>query len=293
VKRVQSMTGYGRAAVDPQVGGFRVELRSVNGRHLDVRVNLPRSDAELEIRLVRLVRERLERGRVEVTVTEQPGAEGLRVRANLDLAAATLAALEHLRQRLGLPGPIPLELIAAQRGVLELAEPSDPARLRAAVERGVADALAALEEGRVEEGRALTADLRGHLRVLRGSLLRVRELSAAAPEALRRKLLARLEDLLGSDARLDPARLAGEVALLAARADIHEEMARAESHFHRVDALLEGAGPVGRKLDFLCQEIGREVNTMGAKLDDSAAIDEVLIMKSAVERIREQAQNLE
>jgi uncharacterized protein (TIGR00255 family) len=104
---------------------------------------------------------------------------------------------------------------------------------------------------------------------------------------------ARLEELLGSEARIDPARLAAEVAVLAARWDISEELVRARSHLDRVDALLRGPGPVGRKLDFLCQEIGREVNTMGAKVDDLDALGDVLQMKAEVERMREQAQNLE
>jgi uncharacterized protein (TIGR00255 family) len=287
------MTGFGRASVDPEFGRLRIEARSVNGRHLDVRVTLPRADGELEIRLVRRVRERLERGRVDVTVVEEGGAAGPNVRVNAEAAAAVHRALDELRQRLGLPGSVTLDLVAAQRGVIEAVEAGDPDRTRAAIVRGVDAALDMLEDGRVEEGRALVADLRVQIDLLGAALERLRGLAAAAPEAVRARLRSRLADLLGPESAIDPQRLAAEVTLLAARADIHEEIARARSHVDRVAALLDGGGPVGRKLDFLCQEMGREVNTMGAKLDDGAAIDEVLAMKTAVERIREQAQNLE
>jgi uncharacterized protein (TIGR00255 family) len=292
MRSVQSMTGFGRAST--QVGGesFRIELRSVNGRHLDVRINAPVADAELEVRLLRLVRARIERGRVDLTVAQENGTLAT-ARVNLDAAVAAHAALEAIRARLGLAAPVSLDLVAAQRGVLGTGPLAASEPFYAALEQGTRDAIDALLRARAEEGAALLAELSRHLAALRAGAGRLRALAAAAPEAARRRLQARLDDLLGAEPRLEPARLAAEVALLATRSDIQEELTRADSHFDRVEALLGGPGPVGRKLDFLCQEIGREVNTMGAKLDDLAGIGEVLGMKAELERMREQAQNLE
>ena len=287
------MTGYGRAQARLPLGGFRIEVRSVNGRYLDVRVNLPFADAELETVLVRLLRDRLERGRIDVTVVEESSEGAARVRPNLALASAHRDALEAIRAGLGLPDPVRLELIAAQRGVLEMVPAGEPERIHDAVQRGVAEALEGLVRSRAEEGAALVVDLRARVAAIREAAFRLRSAAAAAPEAARRRLQARLDELLGSAARVDPARLATEVALLATRADVHEELVRMESHLDRVDALLGGGGPVGRKLDFLCQELGREANTISAKIDDLAAVTEMLQIKVEVERMREQAQNLE
>jgi len=290
---VQSMTGYGRAVVRLADGCFRIELRSVNGRHLDARANLPFSDAELETLLLRRVRERLERGRIDLNIVEEWEEGSAKVHPNLALAAAHRDALEAIRSALGLADHVSLEMIAAQRGVLSTAPCTAPPRVHAALLQGLDEALDGLVRTRAEEGAVLVSDLRARVASIRAAAIRLRGAAAAAPEAARRRLQARIDELLGSDARLEPARLAAEVALLAARSDVHEEMVRTQSHLDRADAMLAGAGPLGRKLDFLCQEIGREVNTMGAKIDDLAALSEILHMKAELEKVREQAQNLE
>lgn len=274
-------------------GSFRIEVRSVNARYLDARVNLPFVDAELHTEILRTLRARLERGRVELTVVAESSAAGAGVRADLPLAASYHEAIEGIRAHLGIDAPVSVDLIAAQRGVLEAAAPRESALVRSALDQGVREALDALEAARTEEGAALVDDLRRRVAALRAATSRLESAAKDDPEGRRLKIQGRIEEIFGSMAQIDPTRVAAEAAMLALRSDVHEEIVRIRSHLDRAENLFSGEGPIGRKLDFLCQEIGREVNTSGAKVDATTAVDEVLLMKAEVDKMREQAQNLE
>jgi len=290
---MRSMTGFGRATCEIEGRRYVVELRSLNHRFLEVKPRLPWADPSLEQRVVQAIRGRLERGVVSITVRDEgSGAAARGAQADLPLARSVYRALEEIRESLGLAEPVSLALVAAQAGVLTVGDPvADPEALWAGLSRGIDAALTALIEARKREGQALSADLRARVATLRrlGD-----ELAAHAKEAPReaaRRLHARVERLLteAEGVTLDPQRLALEVALLADKSDVSEELTRLATHLDEVDALLAAEGAIGRRLDFLAQELHREVNTIGSKTQAARVID----AKAEVERLREQVQNVE
>lgn len=295
-----SMTGFGRGEAAAAGGRVVVEIRSVNHRFCEVALRLPPRLAALEPGLRKLVTDRVARGRVDVTLTIQPDERAARGPAiDWALAEGLRSRLEELKQRLGLPGEVDVALLAAQRGVLSGEEPGPEPEWEPVAE-ATERALAALAAMRSREGAALQADLQGRLGRMR---LLVEEVAARAPLVpleYRDRLAARLKALLGDGGGsvlgpggLDPTRLEQEVALLADRADVTEELTRLRSHLGQVEALLAAAEPVGRKLEFLLQEIHREVSTVGSKSADLAIARAVLELKAELERVREQVANVE
>jgi uncharacterized protein (TIGR00255 family) len=287
-----SMTGYGTASA--QVGGASIviEVRSVNHRFLDVRTRLPALLSDHASAVDELARKLLARGRVEVTGRVDGLLEG-EVVLHRDRARSALLALQELRDDLGLREAIPLALLGAVPGLF-VDKARDPEDTHNAVVHAAQGACTALLSMRRAEGAALATDLRARI-------ARVEELSgrvaARAPELTSRyrdKLRARVEALLaGTGVALDPARIEQEVALLADRSDVSEEITRLESHCRQFSALLRPDDePVGRRLEFLLQEMGREVNTLGSKVDDLALTACMLDLKAELERLREQVQNV-
>lgn len=293
-KPVFSMTGFGAGEARIAGGRVRVEVKSVNHRYLDVTVKGPREYVSLETRVLEAVRARLKRGKVDVFVsrTTDPGEPGA-VKANIPLARGWKDALETIRRELALPGEVTLGMIAGQRDiVLAGGDEADPERDWAAIEKALAEAIDKNAAMRAEEGRRTLGDLRG----LAAELTR---LAAAADlrapkvvEEHRARLVERLKKLLG-DTTLEPSRLEQEVALLADRTDVHEELVRLAGHLDQLGTILDGGGEIGRKLDFLLQEIGRETNTLGSKANDAELGRVVVDLKATAERIREQIQNVE
>jgi len=289
------MTGYGSGAGPVAGGRVNVEVKSVNHRFLDVTVKGPREYASLEARLAEAVRARVRRGKVDVFVTrETDTGDPNAVQVNLELARGYVSALKLLQGELGLAGDPTLALVSAQRDVLVAGGPKADAETDAdAVEAALAGALERLAAMREREGERLAADMREQLAILRRLSA---EATARAPKVVddhRAKLAERLAKLLGSEMAVDPARLAQEVALLADRADVHEELVRLGSHLEQLDAILSAGGEAGRKLDFLLQEVGREINTLGSKANDAELARIVVDLKATAERIREQLQNVE
>jgi len=300
---VRSMTGYGAGDVLTADGSrWIVEARSVNHRFLEVIVRLPRDHSALEDRVRAAASSRLQRGRVEIAVTREDVTKRTRV-AKLDaaLAARYASAIEEVRGALGTTDPLPLMFLLGLPDVLRFEEACDEAETAwSALEPALAAALRALVGMREAEGARLAEDL--DTRVARLSSL-TEGIAGRAPElvaAHAQRLRGRVEDLLravSSDGRvvsLDDARLAQEVALLADRTDISEELTRLRSHFAQASQLLgEGDGTIGRKLEFLLQEMGREVNTIGSKTQALENTRAVLEMKAELEAMREQIQNVE
>ena len=287
------MTGYGRGTCD--VGGRRlvVELRSLNHRFLEVKLRLPWSDPAVEAHLTALLRSRLQRGVVNVSVRDEGGGGADEVQADLGLARSYARALAEVRDALGLPEPISLALITAQPGVLQVGERiGDGEELWAALKPGVEAALQALTEARAREGAALKADLATRATTLGALAAELRELTRDAPEQYRKKLRERIERAL-ADQSLDPQRLAQEVAFLADKADVAEELTRLDAHLGELERLLAQQGPAGRRLDFLTQELNREINTIGSKSQSAQVAARVVDAKAEIERLREQIQNVE
>ena len=287
------MTGFG-AAEGPVAGGrLRIEIRTVNHRFFNFAPKLPGDLAALEGELRERLRRDLERGHVAVQArwVELPAPdEGLRV----DVARAQLVAarLRELRDALGLAGEVTLELVARQPAVLTGETAPRPEITWDAMEPVVAAAAADCRAMRKREGEALTRELRHRLDALEAAGETV---ARAAPERLireRDRLRASVSELLDGRA-LDENRLAQEIALLADRLDITEELVRFRAHLAAARMALDGDRPAGKQLGFLVQELGREVNTMGSKANDAAIVQQVIAMKGELEKVREQIENLE
>lgn len=293
---MRSMTGQGRAVAE--VGGRRatVEIRAVNHRFFDLKLRAPWIDPGIEERISHAIRQLAERGAFSVTIREEGIAQGTRVWVDVPLAASIAAALEELRVALADPSPVPLSLVVAQPGVINVGEGGvrEPDVVFAVVQPALAGALAKLVEMRKQEGAALAADLGRRFGHMSDIVNQINTLAAASPEEWRRRLTERLQKLLApTNVALDERRLANEVAILADRLDVTEEIVRLCSHLFQAQALLAKDEPAGRRLDFLIQEISREVNTIGSKAQSAEIVKYVVEAKAELERIREQVQNVE
>lgn len=290
---IKSMTGYGKAEFVMERGKLTVEMRSVNHRYGEISIKLPRTLIRFENDVRKTVSERLKRGKIDVFIQLEASPEGSPPMVNVPLAKAFYQAFASLREELGIAEPVPLSLIVAQKDVLAVTENGvDAEGMRDELLAVVANAVETMETMRVSEGRELAEDLvrrRGNLSLL---MERVAARAPTVPLEYLDKLTARLAQF-GSDKFPDEARFAQEVALMADRCDITEELVRFGSHLVQFDAALESAEPVGRKLDFLLQEMGREVNTIGSKANDGEITSCVVELKAELEKIREQVQNIE
>jgi uncharacterized protein (TIGR00255 family) len=291
---IKSMTGYGKGDAVSEQGSFTVEIRSVNHRYGEVSVRMPRAFLSQENEIKRQVSTVLKRGKIDVTVQweEASGIDTI-PQVNRELALGYCETFRQLSGELGLPGEVPLALILAQKGVLrDSGTLIDETELLPQLTQAVSSAVAAIDSMRTREGEALAADLQARRRQVAEWVEQVRERTPLMVTEYQQKLSARLEQLLG-DVELDPARLAQEVALLADRCDITEELVRLDSHFAQFDEALRLKEPVGRKLDFLMQEMNREVNTIGSKANDASVATLVIQVKAEMEKMREQVQNVE
>src|SRR5213080_4497278 len=274
------MTGYGAGAAEAPGARVTVEIRGVNQRVLDAKVAVPREYAAWETEIREGVRKTAQRGRVEVTVlrTPIPGKRRYRVTVQPALARAYVGAARKLVRTLRLAGSPSLGDVLRLPGLFEVSEaPPDLGRERAERRR---------------EGAHLERDMRRRTTQLRALMARIRRRLPQALAALRRQVEERLVRLVGGS-ELDPSRIAHEVAMLAERGDITEELVRLESHLAALAAALGERGPVGKRIDFLVQEVHRELNTTGAKAGDLAITDLVLAAKGELEKLREQVQNVE
>lgn len=292
---VRSMTGFGRAEVHRGAIVVAVEARSVNHRHLDIALRLPRALAALELDARRLVQGRLERGRVDVTVqlALEAGQAPSRVKVDVELARDYLAQARTLAAALDVPGAPGLDWLLERPGVLRLEETEAvPPEPWPALAEALGLALDELVARRAAEGERLAQELR----TLHGELTALAAvLAARAPAAAARReerLRERLRALLG-ESPIDETRILAEAAVWADKSDVTEELARLRAHLSEFLLLLDKGGPVGRPLDFLLQELHREVNTIGSKADDLEMSQAMLAAKGVLERIREQVQNLE
>ncbi len=287
------MTGYGVAAGPLNGGHVQAELRTVNHRHLNLSVKLPAGLQELEGDLRHRLRDRLERGHVALTVRwlQEPTRDAV-VGVNADRARGLVEALKALQTTLDLPGDIDVGLIARQQDVISVTAgggaPIDREALFGIVDRAVDDVVAM----RDQEGAALGAALSGLLSALRDALGRIEAQAPSRLERERDRLRANVQALLNGQVA-DEARLAQEIALLADKLDVSEEVTRLRAHFTACVRSLESPEAAGRRLAFLGQEMLREINTIGSKANDATIAHEVIAMKGTVEKFREQVENVE
>ena len=291
---IRSMTGFGQA--ESRAVGWRcsAELRSVNGRHLDVRLRLPSGLAPLEEPLKKRVRAACERGNIDGSVTLLPDAGGApALTVNRPLLAAYRAALQEIAGLLGQGVQVTLGDLLSNR---ELIQPQSWEGQREAVEALVQaaldEALRGLLRMRETEGAALKAELLARADAVQALAGQAQPLTADLPQQYARRLRDNLEKLSGGNLP-DEERILQEISLFADRCDVSEEFARLHTHLEHLRGLLEQGGPVGRKFEFLLQELNRETNTLGSKSSDAQVSALVVDMKSEIEKLREQVQNIE
>ena len=291
---VLSMTGYGRAGALLHGRDIKVELRSVNARFLEYSDRLPRSCAFLQDKLKKLVAARVSRGKVELNLSIQAvTAADTVVTVNWPLAQGYRDALRDLAQRMELPDDLTAGMVARFPDVLaQTAAPANEDELWQGVQTVAQQALDAFVAMRAAEGEKLRADVENRLAAVETLVGQIEQQSAGRVQAYSEKLYARLQELLG-DRSIDEGRLVTEAAIFADKTAIDEETVRLHSHVAQYREILALDEPIGRKLDFLTQELNREANTIGSKCQDVAVTRLVVELKSEIEKIREQIQNIE
>jgi uncharacterized protein (TIGR00255 family) len=291
---LRSMTGFGAATLAADGWTVHAEARSVNHRHLLVKVRLAPELSAAEGELEAAVREAVERGSVQLLVEASSRAAN-EVEIDAQLAKRYRARLARLSRELGLDERPTLATLLALPGVVgaQAQQPAEDKRLRRALVRAAQRALAGLVRMRQVEGAAIGKDLARHARALARLARRIEKRMPDVVRGHQQGLRARVQALLGGQEALAPADLAREIALLSDRLDVSEELVRLASHLAQLDGLLARGGRVGRELDFLVQEVFRELNTIGSKCADARVAHDVIEAKAIAERLREQVQNLE
>jgi uncharacterized protein (TIGR00255 family) len=292
------MTGFGRESLRLASLGFEVEVRSVNHRHLDARVRVPRILSTCEADLRARIQQRIGRGKVDLTVvTSDDSSVSARVEFDQAVAAEYGRVARELGSIDGVEGSLTVDTLIGLPGVAHLVEPEFPAdELLDALLGGVDRALDGLVAMRASEGKAIERDLMSRLERVEALANSIEQRSESVCVAVRDRLRKRTEQLRLETGLLDEARLHQEIVIAADRLDVTEEIVRLRSHIEQFREIVQAAGvgaPVGRRLDFLLQEFGREANTIGSKGSDAAIAHDVVELKTELERVREQVQNIE
>jgi uncharacterized protein (TIGR00255 family) len=292
---MKSMTGFGKREALSRGTMVGVEIRSVNHRFCEIMARLPKALSCLELALKEQIKQVCERGRVEVMVTVNGGGSVTKkiVELDRDLARRYIQGLKGLQRDCQLSGTIDVNVVAGFRDLFSVNEEAVPIKDMSSVVMGLTGkALGDLEKMRKKEGAALQKDLTQRLHSIEGRLRTVQQRIPLSLEASGMRLKTRVAKLLeGQSVNMD--RVAQEIAMLAERSDVTEELTRLQSHVAQFRAALKEKGAVGKRLDFLLQEMGREVNTIGSKANDGDISTEVVELKSELEKIREQVQNIE
>jgi uncharacterized protein (TIGR00255 family) len=288
------MTGYGRGETDHNGTKFSVELNSVNRKQSDIVINLPRDLTALEPQIRQTINESISRGRTNVVVSYHNGSSGPRKLAlDTELARSYHDAMRALQKDLDAPGEITIGSILQAPGVMRAPEETIDSNVAwPAIERALRAALNELIKMREREGKHLAKDLIRRLKAMRKQIKEIRSLHPDVVKKYRATLLERIQKA-GLPIATDDERLVKEISFFADRADVSEELTRVESHLAQFAHHLRRHEPVGRTLEFITQEIFRELNTLGAKANDAAISQRVVLCKAELEKIREQIQNLE
>ncbi len=289
------MTGYGKGMVAGDDFSVSVDLKTVNNRFLDIHLRVGSELASLEPSIKKRVTSRLTRGRVDVTVSLERVAQ-VAYELNRPLIAGYINALKQLQQDFDIAGELDINVLARIPGALQPARNGIDERVIAGLEQALDQALDELEKMREQEGEALKNELRDRVRKIEALVPVIESSAAGLADAYRQRLQKRIGELLnraGQIVEVDPVRLAQEVAYLADRSDVSEEMVRLRSHLSQFQEALDAPGEAGKMLDFLLQELNREANTTLSKSTDLVIKEAGLAIKAEVEKLREQVQNVE
>lgn len=289
---ISSMTGFGRGEGELEGLRFLVEIRSVNHRYRDIIFRMPREFNPLEEKMKQRISQQVSRGRLEVSVTVKETSEReKKVEVNLPLARGYYRAVKELKEKLQLGEEVTLKLILGFPDVL-MVEKEDALHYWPALEDALNQAVQGLSTMRRQEGENLSRDLLLRMDTIEGLLMEIKEKAPLVVGGYRNRLQERLTDLC-ANLEIEESRLLMECTLFAERSDISEETVRMSSHLEAFGRALKEVGPVGRKMDFLVQELNRETNTIGSKANDYQLSHRVVEIKSELEKIREQVQNIE
>lgn len=291
---IRSMTGFGQAQTQTEIYSLRIEARSVNHRFLEVVLRAPRHFGELEEGIKKYIQSRLYRGRVEIFIAfEEIGIKMPVLVVDNDLALAYHNSLLQLADLLDIERSVDLKTLVSLPGIVALSKSEeDMEEIKKLTDSSLAGAIDALIAMREEEGARLAADLQSRIGILMGLTKEIAAMAKTVVTDYQSKLQERIAELL-NDVQVDESRLATEVAFFADRADISEELTRLESHFRQFSDILTSEEAAGRKLEFILQEMNREVNTVGSKANDLRISRLVIEAKSELEKMREQVQNIE
>ncbi len=293
---MKSMTGYGRGECAQDGFKITVELSSVNRKQAEVSLTLPRELEMLEAQVRDAINRQVARGRVNARITLHTAESKLSARKHINepLAKAYAAELARLAKALKLSGPVTLDQVLRAPGVFQTDEQlAGTEDLWPAMEHALKQSLSALLKMREREGAHLAKDLTARIGAMRGSVEKVRKQAPTTTANYRQNLLERIQSAGIENIAPDDERLLKEVVLFADRSDISEELTRLQSHFQQFEDCRKAKEPVGRTLDFLAQEMNREINTIGSKANDAVISREVVALKAELEKFREQAQNVE
>ncbi len=289
------MTGFGHGAVVGEDFSVAVDVKTVNNRFLDVHLRMGSELSSLEAAIKRRITQRLSRGRVDANLTFERTGE-IAYELNRPLIAGFISALREMQQEFSIAGEPDINVIARLPGAMQPLRDGIDERMIKAVERAIDDALADLEQMRAREGEELAAEMRSRLDEIERQLPVIERAAGGLVEAYRSRLQKRIAELVARDGQsieLDQGRVAQEVAYLADRSDISEEIARLRSHLTQFREVVETDGDTGKRLDFLLQELNREANTVLSKSTDLSIKEAGLAIKAEVEKLREQVQNVE
>jgi len=290
---IQSMTGYGRAEGSLKGHTLMVEIRAVNHRYSNIAVRLPHILRQCEESVKKKIQAQLERGRIDLSVTINESTDSsTQIKPNLEAATSYYEAIKKLKDSLHLTGEIDIALVSQCKEIITVSGSDEPTfDLKPLLNKTIGRAMHDLEKMRKEEGRTLSIDLNNRLKTLSKQLSVVKGQEKEVVLSRQRRLQKRVSELT-SGLEIDPIRLAQEIDIIAECSDISEERTRLKAHFDQFKLMLRKRGPVGRSLDFLLQEMFREVNTLSAKSGDQTISMAVVAMKSEFEKMKEQVQNV-
>lgn len=292
---MKSMTGYGRGSADGENFAVSVDVKTVNNRFLDIHLRMSGELSALEPMIKRQIGSRLSRGRVEASVNLEKTAQTA-YELNRPLIAGYVNALREMQTEFGIAGELDINVLARLPGALQPSRDGVSDEMKAGVEKALAAALDELEKMRAQEGETLRQEMSDRIDRITGLVPTIETAAAGLIEVYRARLQKRISELLsrnGQLVELDPARLSQEVAYLADRSDVSEEMVRLRSHLGQFRDALNSTTETGKMLDFLLQELNREANTTLSKSTDLAIKEAALAIKAEVEKLREQVQNVE
>jgi len=290
---VVSMTGFGRGTVETEQLGVTVEIKSVNHRFCEFHIRMPNQLLKIEANLKKSLATHIKRGRVEVYVTlDGQAAVNRGVKIDWELLNQYFRYINEVKDKYGLSGEVTLSELVNRPELIQIEEKdTENEFLESLVLKALSLAIDELVQMRIREGKALELDVKGNIEHLQARSYKVRQFAPIVVEQFRDRLTKKMNEFVGG--QLEETRILTEVAIFADKADINEELTRLESHIEQFLTILQLSEPIGRKLDFLVQEMNREINTIGSKANDSKIAMEVVEMKSLLEKVKEQVQNIE